>query len=99
MRSFKSGIMSDETHANMYKFVKSCLLIMTNSIIENWTDQEAIKGAHKLKNMADDFENRIKKVYNYDEDEFCVLNHGDFWHSNLLFKHNKEGLLVDMRMV
>ena len=91
--------MSKETHENMYKFVDSSLLVMANSIIEKWTDLEAVKAAHKLKKMVRAFESRISKVYDYDEDEFCVLNHGDCWQSNLLFKTNKEGQPVDMLMV
>lgn len=91
--------MSRETHENMYKIVVSILLILTNSIIEKWTDQEAVTAAHKLKRMADSFEHRISKVYDYDNDEFCVLNHGDCWHSNLLFKSNEEGSPIDLLMV
>lgn len=91
--------MSKETHENMYKVVDSSLLIMAHSIIENWTDPEAVKAAYKLKRMVYDFESRISKVYDYDEDEFCVLNHGDCWHTNLLFKTNKEGQPIDMLMV
>lgn len=49
--------------------------------------------------FASDVVNKIKKTFNRSGGEFHVLNHGDCWMNNLLWKHDSCGNVIDVMAV
>ena len=64
---------------------------LSNNIAEKWKEDEYLEIANKIRNYSDNVESRLLEVYQFDPDEFCVLNHADFWPNNIMFKNNEEG--------
>ena len=75
-----------------------CLTKLSKGITETWNENEYLKIADKINKLSRDLKIRISSVFKYDPDEFCVLNHGDFWISNVMFKHDQEGKPLDALM-
>lgn len=82
-----------------YKFMSDSLLTICKSIAEKWKDDEYQEIAKKMKKMCNNFEEKVVSAFRHNENEFCVLNHGDFWINNVMVQTNDEGQTTDVRVL
>lgn len=67
------------------------------ALIENWPGYEKL--TEKIRKYAKDLTNNLKRTGAVDEKSFCVLNHGDLWVNNVLFKYDEQRKPVDINFV
>ncbi|EFN71835.1 hypothetical protein EAG_13660 [Camponotus floridanus] len=76
IESFKSGgILSVNCPASFMRMSEVSLLNVSKAI-RDWTDQKYAHIATKLDKLAKTFRIRCADIYEYEPNEFCVLNHG-----------------------
>lgn len=63
------------------------------------SDKRCSNAAPKFEKLAQKISHRLINVTKYSEDEFCVLNHGDCWTNNIMFRENDDGQPIDVRLV
>lgn len=90
LRSFKQGIFNASTHPNMFVLAVNSLNRLSEDAT-TWSDVEIALAAKKLGEIVAFVEDRVRNVYEYDEEEFCVLNHGDAWVNNILYTEDESG--------
>ncbi|KZC06800.1 PREDICTED: uncharacterized protein LOC107195073 [Dufourea novaeangliae] len=100
LESFENGgIVSKKCPQNCFRMMQVSLLRIGDQL-KNWTDVESCaKAAPKIIKLAESIGTKCINVYKYDSDEFCVLNHGDCWINNVMFKDTEQGKSVDVRLV
>ncbi|XP_017893376.1 uncharacterized protein LOC108632987 [Ceratina calcarata] len=103
IESFKDGgITTIKCPRSYFRLMEVSLLRIADQV-RKWSNGEYSAAADKLLKLEKTIAERCMDVYNYDEDEFCVLNHGDCWTNNEMFVENENGeptdfLLVDYQM-
>lgn len=92
IEQFKVSIVSSNCHVNLLKILGISLLNLEREVLK-WRDDDTgcREAADKLHRLAGEIAERIVRVYDYEADEFCVLNHGDTWATNFLFKDDCQG--------
>lgn len=99
VETFKSsGILSVNCPASFMRMSEVSLLNVSKAI-RGWTDQKYAYIATKLDKLAKMFRNKYADIYKYEPDKFCVLNYGDCWINNIMFKENDNRKLNDILMV
>ena len=93
-----SGIVSTKSPASYIRLMEVSLLRIGKQL-QKWSDEECSASGGKLIKLAGTIGARCMDAYNYDSDEFCVLNHGDCWINNMMFKENEKGEPVDLLLV
>lgn len=71
-------------------------LIMGIEKLESWSKFEY---AEKLKKLTDTFPDQVFEAVRRDENTFSVLNHGDMWTNNMMFKKSEENKVTAMKFV
>lgn len=90
--------MSTKCPASYIRLIEVSLLRIGKQL-QKWSDEECSASGGKLIKLAETIGARCMDAYNYDSDEFCVLNHGDCWINNMMFKENEKGEPVDLLLV
>lgn len=90
IKNFKQGIFNARTNPNTF-------ILMVNSLnrlcedAESWSDEGISPAVTKLRKVIPLVKDRVRETYEYEEEEFCVLNHGDTRVNNILFKEDEHG--------
>lgn len=98
VRSFTDGIVSENCPV-AFKRLMEVSLIRVGNTVARWSDEKCRRAAGKLSRLAETIGARCKDAYDYVPGEFCVLNHGDCWVNNMMFRENENGRPYDMILV
>ncbi|CAL7943957.1 unnamed protein product [Xylocopa violacea] len=96
---FKDGGLISQTNPENFLHLSISSLTRMSSQIEQWPNEWCASVAKKLMKLTTTMEKRFGNIYDCDADEFRVLNHGDYWINNMLFKENEKGEPVDLQIV
>ncbi|XP_035717713.1 uncharacterized protein LOC118439765 isoform X2 [Vespa mandarinia] len=89
---YTRGIFSSEHPLEIMNF----FILATKSLgmeMRKWPDLE--KYAEKVDKFAEKIYDKTAEALKCREDEFNVINHGDFWVNNMMFRYNDEGKPID----
>lgn len=78
------------THPNFYVLTANSLARLSKEAM-TWSDEDCALAGEKIAALVGSVKERVQEVYNYESDEFCVLNHGDAWINNMLFIEDESG--------
>ncbi|XP_078037347.1 uncharacterized protein LOC144470271 [Augochlora pura] len=93
-----NGIVAKECAKAFFRLMEVSMERLAEQI-KDWAEERCANAAPKIKKMSETIVRDSIEAYEYDPDEFCVLNHGDCWINNIMFKENERGEPVDLRMV
>lgn len=96
MQHFNKGLLNRDAikpSTSIYKIFHKHLAHEIK-IVSKWEEFEDI--LPKLQAFYDDFDNRLFACQKSRKNEITVLNHGDFWVNNLLFKYDERNNPVDL---
>ncbi|KAG5674678.1 hypothetical protein PVAND_004630 [Polypedilum vanderplanki] len=76
-------------------FNKTCLMLFTaaGDEVATWEGYEIY--AEKMKNLRKYFIENATRCFDVKKNELNVLNHGDMWTTNVMFKYDKDGNVAD----
>lgn len=87
------GIFNEEYPEDMSTFFKCGCNALANEI-DKWPELGK-RYADKIRSMCDRIYGLGISVTKRRGDEFCVINHGDFWVNNMLFKYDKDSKPIE----
>ncbi|XP_011144503.2 uncharacterized protein LOC105186165 isoform X1 [Harpegnathos saltator] len=85
-----AGGMFNPDHPHTFRDFFNVSVESLGKEIETWPEIDQ-KYAKKMINIASKMYDIGMKVSRPREGDFCVINHGDFWVNNMLFKYNDAG--------
>ncbi|KAF3420470.1 hypothetical protein E2986_06128 [Frieseomelitta varia] len=92
------GILSSKCPKTFIRMMEVSLLRIAEQM-KMWSDEKCARTASKLIKLSETIGAECVHIYDYDIDEFCVLNHGDCWINNIMFKENEKGQPVELLLV
>lgn len=97
--SFRDGGIVSKKCPKVFLRLMEVSLQRIGEQMKGWSDEKWVRAAPKIIEMAKSIGEESINAYSYDPDEFCVLNHGDCWINNIMFKENERGEPIDVRLV
>ncbi|KAK0098767.1 hypothetical protein PV326_003428 [Microctonus aethiopoides] len=98
LQHFRSRSLSEMTNEGTYDFLNFIIRQLADKI-RYWPEPWAPHASRKLNKLLITQRQRMLKIIEYDENEFCVLNHGDCWITNFMFRENDNGEPVEVRLL
>ncbi|KAK1135280.1 hypothetical protein K0M31_008050 [Melipona bicolor] len=92
------GILSTKCPKSFIRMMEVSLLRIAEEM-KKWSDEKCACTAGKLIKLSETIGEDCIHIYDYDNDEFCVLNHGDCWINNIMFEENEKGQPVELLLV
>ncbi|XP_015111104.1 uncharacterized protein LOC107037209 [Diachasma alloeum] len=81
-----------------FRFISTSLASI-GAGIRDWQNGKFVSISDKLQKVSEEITQKLFVVFEYDEDELLVLNHGDMWMNNIMFKDNENGGVQECRFV
>ncbi|XP_043267949.1 uncharacterized protein [Venturia canescens] len=98
VESFTDGLWMDKTPKNMFRAMEQSLRMVTEKC-RDWPEPEYRIISEKLRAIEAKFAAEILDAKKYEGSEFCVLNHGDCWVNNIMFREDENGEPLEVRLV
>ncbi|CAD1476380.1 unnamed protein product, partial [Heterotrigona itama] len=92
------GILSTKCPKTFIRMMEVSLLRIAEEL-RSWPDEKCACTASKLMKLSGTIGAECTHIYDHDADEFCVLNHGDCWINNIMFRENQNGQPVELLLV
>ncbi|KAK0170966.1 hypothetical protein PV328_008742 [Microctonus aethiopoides] len=86
------------TPENIFKNIEFCTRAI-GKVVGELSDKRCSNAAPKFEKLAQKISHRLINVTKYSKDEFCVLNHGDCWTNNIMFREDDDGQPIDVRLI
>lgn len=85
---FQTGMLDENYIRTNKRFIDFMTLLLRTlaDLVQTWEGYEGI--SHKLQGHCDNLVENLVKTGRKNPDEINVLNHGDLWVNNFLFKYN-----------
>lgn len=96
MKYHKKSLLNAEYLTDFEILLKNCVSTC-HQIVSGWPGYEKI--SEKLIVLQKTFMDKCCDVFSSDTIDFNVLNHGDLWSNNLLFKLNENEEILDVILV
>ncbi|KDR14380.1 hypothetical protein L798_10414, partial [Zootermopsis nevadensis] len=96
MANFQTNLFIEHNNGNFSKLFAGLLRNAADEV-ETWPESSQYAG--KIRAYAEDIVGCLRRVTARDDSAFNVLNHGDLWVNNMLFRYSKTGQPESMLFV
>ncbi|KZC10407.1 PREDICTED: uncharacterized protein LOC107188541 [Dufourea novaeangliae] len=98
---YRRGIFNDDEPSDLIVFFKNGCITLANEV-QSWSELGK-KYADKIRGLADKLHPMCVKLLKRRDDEFNVINHGDCWVNNMMFRYDEnskpiEHVFVDFQL-